>query len=1008
MFKLRRVYLYIILFISTSTFAQQSSRKDLNQAYQNGLDLFKQHKYVAAAAQFKRVEQKAESTAQEITEAGTNRLIKENASFYRGVCALELENTDAESLLIQFITENPGNSLIYSAYYHLGRFYFSKKNYVKSISWFKKAEGNYFNEENSLEYRFKLAYAYFETKDFASAEPLFGQLKDISSKYREEAIYYYAYISYLNADYQTALKEFERLKGSKTYEESYPYYISALYFLDGRYPEVIAYAIPNLKTIQAKYETEMFRIIAASYFARADYAQASVYYQNFQDKDQKATQNNQDAYQIGYTALQLKDYKKAITELETLGTADEFFQSGMIALGKSFLAIDDKQGARNAFFRASKLNYDKEMQEEGAFNYAKLSYELEFHQVALDATQEFISNFSSSKRLNEAKILLSEILLTTKNYKDAIDILESISNRNKEAQEVYQKVTYYRGLEYFNERAFQNAISAFLRSNRSAIDPEIASLATYWMAESMYEVRKYGEAIEKFQSFLSMPQSKQSKLYNFAYYALAYAYFEDENYYKSATYLEQFLRGSDIDLNTRIDATLRLADSYFVVKNYTSALVNYQKIISEAGSGHDYALFQQGMIQGLQGLNEEKIATHQLLLQLFPGSNYADDAGFEIAYTYFIKGEFDRSKADLSALIEKYPRSSYVPRALVTIGLVQYNQDNDDAALETFKKVISDYQVTDEAQQALESIRNIYMDRADAEGFLNYANSTNIGNYSLAEQDNLIFQAANKRFLSGDFSGTIDAVYAYFDKFPKAIHTKQARFIRAESLVKTGKPDQAIPDYEYILNDWTSDYTERALISISKIYLNQKKYNEAIVHLKKLELTSEYRANYGFALNNLMEAYANLNMPDETLKYVDLLKGFEKSSEEDKLRAQLFAGKAYLLKNNQPAALKEFEEVNKNTQTILAAEARYLIAEIQFSNAQYTESQQTAFDLINNLPSYDYWVAKSFLLLADTYLAQKDLFQAKSTLQSLIDNYTGDDDILPKAKEKLDALNKSN
>jgi hypothetical protein len=62
--------------------------------------------------------------------------------------------------------------------------------------------------------------------------------------------------------------------------------------------------------------------------------------------------------------------------------------------------------------------------------------------------------------------------------------------------------------------------------------------------------------------------------------------------------------------------------------------------------------------------------------------------------------------------------------------------------------------------------------------------------------------------------------------------------------------------------------------------------------------------------------------------------------------------------------------------------------------------------LINNLPSFDYWVAKSFILLADNYLALKDEFQAKSTLQSVLDNYTGDDDILPTAKEKLDALNK--
>ena len=79
-------------------------------------------------------------------------------------------------------------------------------------------------------------------------------------------------------------------------------------------------------------------------------------------------------------------------------------------------------------------------------------------------------------------------------------------------------------------------------------------------------------------------------------------------------------------------------------------------------------------------------------------------------------------------------------------------------------------------------------------------------------------------------------------------------------------PTIASEDYEYILNDWTSAYTERALMSISKIYLGNKQYNEAIVHLKKLEIASEYKANYNFALNNLMLAYAGLQVPDQTLK----------------------------------------------------------------------------------------------------------------------------------------------
>jgi len=496
-------------------------------------------------------------------------------------------------------------------------------------------------------------------------------------------------------------------------------------------------------------------------------------------------------------------------------------------------------------------------------------------------------------------------------------------------------------------------------------------------------------------------------VYNYANYALAYAAFGNDNYKKASTYLLNFLRGNEKDANTINDATLRLADSYFALKDYENALRYYNKIITNNAASVDYALFQRGMIEGLQNKNDLKISTHQSLLQRFPSSNYADDAGFEIAYTYFIKGDLEQSKDKLHAFINQYPRSSYVPRALVTIGLVQYDQNQDADALETFKRVVKEYSTTDEAKQALESIKNIYLDRSDANGFLAYANSTNIGNLSTAEQDHITFQAANNRFVKNDYQGTFEAINAYFDKFPKPIQEKHARFIRAESLVKLNRPDEAIPDYEFILNDWTSEFTERALINISKIYLTQKRYNEAIIYLKKLELTTEYKANYGFAINYLMEAYSNIQLPDEVLKYVSMVRDSEKSSEEEKCRASLFAGKAHLLKADTTTAVKEFTYVTNKTQTLTAAEAKYNIAHLQYLKKEYKASQKTAFELINKMPSYDYWVAKSFILLADNYVAMKDDFQAKSTLQSIIDNYNGkNDDIITTAKEKFNKLKK--
>jgi len=53
--------------------------------------------------------------------------------------------------------------------------------------------------------------------------------------------------------------------------------------------------------------------------------------------------------------------------------------------------------------------------------------------------------------------------------------------------------------------------------------------------------------------------------------------------------------------------------------------------------------------------------------------------------------------------------------------------------------------------------------------------------------------------------------------------------------------------------------------------------------------------------------------------------------------------------------------------------------------------------------SDDYFIAKSFILLSDIYFSQGNKFQAKATLESIIDNYSGEDLIII-AKQKREKI----
>ena len=107
------------------------------------------------------------------------------------------------------------------------------------------------------------------------------------------------------------------------------------------------------------------------------------------------------------------------------------------------------------------------------------------------------------------------------------------------------------------------------------------------------------------------------------------------------------------------------------------------------------------------------------------------------------------------------------------------------------------------------------------------------------------------------------------------------------------------------------------------------------------------------------------------------------------------------------AAKREYTFLSKQSSDA-GAEAKYTLALIEYKMGNYKTSQSKCYDVASQVPSYDYWIAKSFILLADNHIALKDTFEAKATLQSLLDNYKKDpsdqEDIKAIAQEKLDDL----
>ena len=132
-----------------------------------------------------------------------------------------------------------------------------------------------------------------------------------------------------------------------------------------------------------------------------------------------------------------------------------------------------------------------------------------------------------------------------------------------------------------------------------------------------------------------------------------------------------------------------------------------------------------------------------------------------------------------------------------------------------------------------------------------------------------------------------------------------------------------------------------------------------------------------------------------------LEKGAVNASAQNK--ASLYLGKSAFARGDFETAKDEFLNTLNAAQDEYGAEAKYTLGEIFYLQKQYKQSQETLVSLNNDFSSYDLWVGKSFLLLADNYVATNDLFNARATLQSLVDNFPLEN-IKNDAKKKLTEL----
>ncbi len=1007
---------FLIALILTLTMALANGQANhgqdkQSQDYRQGLELFEQDRYNQSIKYFERFISRSEQD--ELTKRQADI---RHARFLIAVASRYSDSPMAEKLLLNYLDSDAGGQDVYIASYHLGDLYFEKKNYKDAVKYFGQTEVTALTPAQKEDLTFKTAFSHFALKDFNKAFQSFAPLtRNTQSELYEDAIYYSGLSAYYLKRYRVAEDLFRQLDQSKKYNTTTPYYISAILFQTEDYDGMIAYAEPLLKSEKRlKYVNQIKKLLGNAYFEKENYGAAEKYLAESIRALSRISQ--EDYYQLGYVYYKNGSCKEAVEQMQKLTSQDnEMVQNAMFILGQCYTKMGDKANAKAAFVRASKMKYDEAVTEESHFNIAKITYEQGNNTETLTLLKDFIRLYPNSSYNSEAQNLLADVFFKTKSYEEAIRTIEGMKNINSQIKASYQKMTFYRAMEYYSNNQMAQADEYLNKSLTFLTDRSLEALAYYWKADIAHLKERYEESnqwLVKFNPLASYISTEHSSRVS----AGSGFYLQGYNSYKKRDFvsaqilfskaLENLKNEKDAVVQTTVypDARMRLSDSYYMQKKYSEALVNYSQVMNSKAKGADYAAYQSAMIQGLTGNINGKIEGLEKTASNYPNSTYADDALFELGNTYNHVGRGAEAIFTFRSLIKNYPKSEFVPYAYNRIGLIQYNQDKPQEALASYKHVIQNYPKTEASQEALIAVKDVYISLGDPNGYFDLMKQFPGAMISTSAQDSIVYQVAESQYLKGDYAQAVKGFDSYISAYKNGAFILPARFYRGESKYFSGDQIGALPDYRYVTEQITNRFTETAASRAAVISYSQKDYKESARYYGMLHDIASTEDSRNDAVLGGLRSYYRAGDYTSTINYAEKALTIKGLSETVQVEAVFYKGAALYHLGNISDAKSNLSSVVKRINNEWAAESQYILAAIAYKNGNMKEAEDLCFEYISNYPSYPEWMVRTYILLSDVYVANQDYFKARVTLESVTGSYGKQDELYREAAEKLEKV----
>jgi tetratricopeptide (TPR) repeat protein len=871
----------------------------------------------------------------------------------------------------------------------IARYYFVHGRLAAAIPYYESAGIANLSNVEIADTKFELAYCYFNNRQFDKANTLLSIMKEVPGRYYSAGNYYYGLLAYTQGDYAAALKSFDRIKDEPVYRPVVPYYMAEIYYFMGDRDKALSEALRLIKQ-QDKlyYDNELHLLAAQCLFESGRYGDALPYFEYYYEHTDKI--RKEELYEMGYAYYRVNEWKSAIEKFKPLSAApDSLGQTAMYLLGDCYLKTGDKESARNAFGICATMPYNAGQREAALLLHAKLSYETGFADEAMRSVRVLLADFPNGPYKDAAQLLQSQLYLETNNYKDAYETLTAAKNKEGDYARIYQRAAYGFAMQQMQAGKLAEAGSLLSKAFGNPASADYAAAALFWKAELSYRLRQYDSAVFFAQEFLKSRGNASlispAATPAHASLTLGYAAMELKDFKTAQSAFSEAKKGSNPA--SAANASLREADAYFMQKEFAKAAPLYTAAADGAGPDADYAKLQSAIIAGLRGDEAEKSRLLQAIMSVTPPSPYAAEARYELGVSQIASSQFDAAVATLQPLIADKRAASFAAKALLKTGTAQQQLNQDDKALETYRRLLHDYPAAPERADALSAAKSIYIERNQPDAYTALLREYNLPQASDEELEAAYYNAAEVQYAAGKWEAAAQGFRKYLGQFPAGAKADKARFYLANSLYTEKSYSAARAAYDTVLQQPWGSFSEESAVKAAELSVADTAWLEAARYYGLLAQHATSNTTKVRAYTGLMHTAAKMNKAGEAARYADsllLLYDVPPPIHDEALmhtvRQRLAAG------DKSPGIDSVLKNLAQSGNGLVAAEARYLAAQNLLNTGKLKEAETAAGNNIRKSAGYEYWVVKSYLLLSDILVAEKDYFNAKATLQSIVRN----------------------